>query len=92
MPYLALDWIQRKLAAIDRASEFGSYSVQKYKTPPKIQKGVLVYSFDLKETGKEGYQEVTVDATTGAVISTMHESYKTEAKEKAPKNPVKKPA
>ena len=49
------------------------------------QKGVLVYSFDLKETGKEGYQEVTVDATTGAVVSTMHESAKTEAKEKTPK-------
>jgi ATP phosphoribosyltransferase len=43
MPYLALDWIQRKLAAIGHASEFGPYSVQKYKTPPKIRKGVLVY-------------------------------------------------
>ena len=47
------------------------------------EKGVLVYSFDLKETGKAGYQEVTVDATTGAVVSTMHESDKAEAKEKA---------
>ncbi len=49
----------------------------------ETEKGVLVYSFDVKETGKEGYQEVTVDATTGAVVSTMHESAKTEAKEKA---------
>jgi len=49
----------------------------------ETQKGVLVYSFDVKETGKEGYQEVTVDATTGAVVSTMHESAKAEAKEKA---------
>ena len=49
----------------------------------ETQKGVLVYSFDLKEAGKEGYQEVTIDATTGAVVSTMHESEKAEAKEKA---------
>ena len=49
----------------------------------ETEKGVLVYSFDLKEAGKEGYQEVTVDATTGAVVSTMHESSKAEAKEKA---------
>jgi uncharacterized membrane protein YkoI len=49
----------------------------------ETEKGVLVYSFDIKETGKEGYQEVTVDATTGAVVSTMHESSKAEAKEKA---------
>jgi glucose/arabinose dehydrogenase len=49
----------------------------------ETEKGVLVYSFDVKETGKEGYQEVTVDATTGAVVSTMHESSKAEAKEKA---------
>ncbi|HEX7488411.1 MAG TPA: hypothetical protein VF341_05855 [Anaeromyxobacteraceae bacterium] len=43
MPYLALDWIQRKLGAIGLAGAFSSYSVQKYKTPPKIQKGILVY-------------------------------------------------
>jgi hypothetical protein len=49
----------------------------------EMQKGVLVYSFDVKETGKEGWQEVTVDATTGAVVSTMHESAKAEAAEKA---------
>ena len=52
------------------------------------QKGTLVYAFDVKETGKEGYQEVTIDATTGTVVSTMHESAKTEAKEKAPKKPT----
>jgi ATP phosphoribosyltransferase len=43
MPYLALDWIQRKLAAIGLADRFRAHSVQKYKTPPKIQQGVLVY-------------------------------------------------
>jgi ATP phosphoribosyltransferase len=43
MPYLALDWVQRKLAAIGLAGEYRAHSVQKYKTPPKIQKGILVY-------------------------------------------------
>jgi ATP phosphoribosyltransferase len=43
MPYLALDWVQRKLAAIGLAAEYRAHSVQKYKTPPKIQRGVLVY-------------------------------------------------
>ena len=43
MPYLALDWIQRKLAAVGLADRFRAHSVQKYKTPPKIQAGILVY-------------------------------------------------
>jgi ATP phosphoribosyltransferase len=43
MPYLALDWVQRKLAAIGVFDAFSAYSVQKYKTPPRIDKGVLVY-------------------------------------------------
>ncbi len=43
MPYLALDWIQRKLAAIGLADRYRAHSVQKYKTPPKIKEGILVY-------------------------------------------------
>jgi ATP phosphoribosyltransferase len=43
MPYLALDWLQRKLAAVGLADQFRAHSVQKYKTPPKIEKGILVY-------------------------------------------------
>jgi ATP phosphoribosyltransferase len=43
MPYLALDWVQRKLAAIGLAERFDRHSVQKYKTPPRIDRGILVY-------------------------------------------------
>ncbi len=43
MPYLALDWIQRRLAAIGLAERYAQHSVQKYKTPPRIKEGVLVY-------------------------------------------------
>ena len=55
------------------------------------QKGVLVYSFDIKQAGQEGYQEVTIDANTGALVSNMHETAKMEKAEKAGKKPVKKP-
>ena len=43
MPYLALDWLPRRLAAVGLGERFSAYSVQKYKTPPKIQQGILVY-------------------------------------------------
>jgi ATP phosphoribosyltransferase len=43
MPYLALDWVQRRLADVGLAGPFASYAVQKYRTPPRIEKGVLVY-------------------------------------------------
>lgn len=43
MPYVALDWIRRKLAAVGLADRFKAHSVQKYKTPPRIQQGILVY-------------------------------------------------
>jgi ATP phosphoribosyltransferase len=43
MPYLALDWVQRKLAGIGLADHYRAHSVQKYRTPPKIQSGILVY-------------------------------------------------
>ena len=43
MPYLALDWLQRKLSAVGLADRFRAHSVQKYKTPPRIQQGILVY-------------------------------------------------
>jgi ATP phosphoribosyltransferase len=43
MPYLALNWIQGRLKEIGRFEEFSAFSVQKYKTPPKIEKGVIIY-------------------------------------------------
>jgi ATP phosphoribosyltransferase len=43
MPYLALNWIQNSLRKIDKYEEFAEFSVQKYKTPSRIEKGVLIY-------------------------------------------------
>ena len=47
------------------------------------ENGKLIYSFDFKTKGKSGIDEVTVDATTGAVLTVEHESPKDEAGEKA---------
>lgn len=73
MPYLALDWIQRKLAAIGAAGEFGSYSVQKYKTPPKIEQGILVYESWGKTESKVKHGAVDIgleiSQTGGAIKS-----------------------
>ena len=43
MPYMALDWLRTKLGAIGVLEQFQSFSVQKYKTPSKIDTGVVIY-------------------------------------------------
>ena len=47
------------------------------------EKGKLIYTFDMKTAGKDGIDEVNVDAMTGAVLSVAHESAKAEAKDEA---------
>ena len=41
----------------------------------------LVYSYDIKQPGKPGVEEVQVDAVTGLVVSIVHEDDATERKE-----------
>jgi ATP phosphoribosyltransferase len=43
MPYLALEWMRRRLAEAGAGEAFAPFSVQKYTTPPKIDRGVLIY-------------------------------------------------
>ena len=43
MPYLGLGWVRDALKRIGKLDEFNDFSVQKYKTPPKIKKGVVIY-------------------------------------------------
>ena len=43
MPYMALNWIQNTLKKIGKFDEYSNFSVQKYKTPSRIQSGVLIY-------------------------------------------------
>jgi ATP phosphoribosyltransferase len=71
MPYLALDWIRRKLAAAGLADRFPEYAVQKYETPPRIQEGVLVYeSWGKTESKvKHGAVDLALEITqTGSAI------------------------
>lgn len=43
MPYLALHWVRESLRKIGKLEEYNDFSVQKYKTPSRIEKGVLIY-------------------------------------------------
>jgi ATP phosphoribosyltransferase len=43
MPYLALNWIQNSLKKIGKFEEYAAFSVQKYKSPSRIQQGILIY-------------------------------------------------
>jgi uncharacterized membrane protein YkoI len=43
--------------------------------------GKLIWSFDIKVAGQEGVEEVHVDAMTGEIVKTEHESEEQEADE-----------
>ena len=43
MPYLAIEWFQGKAAALGFGDSHQDFSIQKYKTPPKIERGLVVY-------------------------------------------------
>ena len=52
----------------------------------EMQKGALVYAFNIKTTGMEGYNVVTIDANTGALVANTH-----KAGMAPKKKPLKKP-
>ncbi len=43
MPYIALDWFERKAAALGFKDSHSLYSVQKFQTPPRIDSGIVIY-------------------------------------------------
>ncbi len=45
------------------------------------EKGKLIYSFDMKTAGKDGIDEINIDAMTGKILSREHEDAKAEARE-----------
>jgi ATP phosphoribosyltransferase len=73
MPYLALDWVQRKLAAIGLDGRYRAHSVQKYKTPPRIEHGIVVYESWGKTESKVKHGAVDlgleISQTGGAIKS-----------------------
>ena len=52
----------------------------------EIEHGCLVYSFDIRISGKPGIEEIMVDAGTGKILSHKHETPEQEAAEKAKDN------
>ena len=51
------------------------------KTELERENGKLIYSFDIKVPGKSGFEEVNVDAVSGAMVAHEHETPKMEKKE-----------
>jgi ATP phosphoribosyltransferase len=43
MPYLAAEWFLKKVEHLGFAASHGAFAVQKFKTPPKIDAGVIIY-------------------------------------------------
>lgn len=43
MPYLALEWFKNKIEVLGFANSHGDFSVQKYRTPPRIESGIVIY-------------------------------------------------
>jgi ATP phosphoribosyltransferase len=71
MPYLALEWLQRKATAAGLGDRYARYSVQKYKTPPKVKEGIVVYeSWGKTESKvKHGAVDIGLEITqTGSAI------------------------
>lgn len=62
MPYLALDWFKRKTAELGIDKNHTQFAVQKYRTPPTIDKGIVVY---------EPWGKTEAKVTSGAVDFAM---------------------
>ncbi|HNY86027.1 MAG TPA: hypothetical protein PKN23_05975 [Candidatus Hydrogenedentes bacterium] len=58
MPYIAVDWFLRKAASLGFGESHGAHSVQKYHTPPRIDRGLVVY---------ESWGKTESKVTNGAV-------------------------
>ena len=71
MPYLALEWLREKLNKLGLLAKYEKFSVQKYKTPSRIDTGILVYETWGKTEAKVKNQgaEIGVEITqTGSAI------------------------
>jgi uncharacterized membrane protein YkoI len=53
----------------------------------ETEDGKLLYSFDIAVPGKEGLEEIHIDAMTGELLSHEHETGESEAAEKAKEPP-----
>lgn len=71
MPYLSLEWFQSKVAALGFEETHGQFSVQKYRTPPRVNAGIVIYETWGKTEAKvkHGAVDLGVEITqTGSAI------------------------
>ena len=71
MPYLAVDWLHKNLKKLHLYEKFSTFSVQKYKTPPKIEQGLVIYETWGKTEAKikNGGADIGLEITqTGGAI------------------------
>lgn len=71
LPYLALHWLKEKLRNAGISDEYKEFSVQKYKSPSKISKGILIYETWGKTEAKvrNGGADLGVEITqTGSAL------------------------
>ncbi len=64
-------------------TKYGTTKLEVSEGELEAENGCLVYSFDIRVTGKSGVDEVLVDAGNGKVLARHHETPKQEAHEAA---------
>lgn len=71
LPYMAYDWFRRKAESLGFGESHKDFSIQKFKTPPKIGRGLVVYETWGKTEAKvkNGSVDLGVEITqTGSAI------------------------
>ena len=71
MPYMALQWVRDNLAPAGLDESYAAYSIQKYRTPSRIKKGILIYESWGKTEAKlkNGGADLSVEITqSGSAI------------------------
>lgn len=43
MPYIALEWVRKALQRIGKLEDYSQFAVQKYKSPSRIDSGIIIY-------------------------------------------------
>lgn len=73
MPYIALDWFQSKAASLGFGKSHRAFSVQKFKTPPRIDSGIVIYETWGKTEAKVAHGAVDfgleITQTGGAIAN-----------------------
>jgi len=74
MPYIALNWLRDRLDKMGMLHKYNEFSVQKYKTPSRITKGIIVYETWGKTEAKvkNGGADIGLEITqSGSAIRIM---------------------